>query len=249
MPVPRRDFMKLLGISLGSVLLARCQRKPTSTPTEDFVLCYEITPIPPPTATTSPTPESVGLRDRMRLLWLRFGELAAKTRDETNSSGFGEGENPLGGQMAREHRSVLDEMVAAGELTGPVADLVQEAYAAAVYHVWRSNAPITCYEPMMIDYAPASAENVVRQADALGQIAAGNTVDPGTIEKVRAALEHDMAYYALSDEDVQALYDRLIEEHRESGENIPTYEAVELALSPDVRAAAQFLVDVLMGKD
>lgn len=246
MPVPRRDFMKLLGISLGSVLLARCQRKPASTPTLDFVQCYEITAIPPPTATNSPTPESAGLRDRMRLLWLRFGELAAKTRDGSNSSGAGD--NPLGGQMIREHRAVLDEMVAAGALTGQVADLIEEAYAAAVYHVWRSNAPITCYEPMMIDYAPASAENVLRQADALGQIAAGSTVAPGTIEKVQAALEHDLAYYALSYEDVQALYDRLIEEHRDSGEAIPTYEDLELSLTPNVKAAAQFLVDVLMGK-
>ncbi|MFN2299831.1 MAG: hypothetical protein ACK2UB_13370 [Anaerolineales bacterium] len=248
MPVPRRDFMKLLGISLGSVLLARCQRKPTSTPTSDYVVCYEITAIRPDITPETPTPESVGLRDRMRLLWLRFGELAAETRDGSNSGGTGAGDNPLGGQMIREHRAVLDEMVAAGVLTDPVADLIQEAYAAAVYHVWRSNAPITCYEPMMVDYAPASAENVVRQADALGQIAAGSTVAPETIEKVQAALEHDLAYYALSYEDVQALYDRLIEEHRDSGEAIPTYEDLELSLTPDVKAAAQFLVDVLMGK-
>jgi hypothetical protein len=246
MPVPRRDFMKLLGISLGSTLLARCQPKPTSTPTSDFVLCYEITAVRPDATPETPTPESVGLRDRLRLLWLRFGELAAKTRDESNNGG--EGDIPLGGQMIREHRAVLDEMVAAGGLTGPVADLVQEAYEAAVYHVWRSNAPITCYEPMMVDYAPASAENVVRQADVLGKVAAGSTIDPGTIEKVQAALEHDMAYYALSNEDVQALYDRLIEEHRESGEAIPTYEELELTLTPEVRAAAQFLLDVLTGR-
>jgi hypothetical protein len=245
MPVPRRDFMKLLGISLGSVLLARCQRKPTSTPTSDFVVCYEITAIRPDITPETPTPESVSLRDRMRLLWMRFGELAAKTRDGSNA---GAGDNPLGGQMIREHQVVLDELVAAGALTGPVADLVEEAYTAAVYHVWRSNAPITCYEPMMIDYAPASAGNVVRQADALSQIAAGSTVSPGTIEKVQAALEHDLAYYALSYEDVQALYDRLIEEHRDSGEAIPTYEDLELSLTPDVKAAAQFLVDVLMGR-
>jgi hypothetical protein len=245
MAVPRRDFMKLFGISLGSLLLARCQRKPTPAPTPDFVMCYEIVEYTPTSPPGTPAPDSLALRDRLRLLWLRFDELAQKTLDRTNQDDGGG--DPLGARMIIEHHAVLDEMVAAGEVAAPVADLVQEAYAAAVYHIWRLNAPITCYEPMMVDYAPSSAGSVVRQTEALGQIAAGSTVDPGTIEKARAALEHDLAYYALTDADVQALYDRLIEEHRDSGEGIPTYEEVELTLTPEVKAAAQFLLDVLMG--
>jgi hypothetical protein len=52
----------------------------------------------------------------------------------------------------------------------------------------------------------------------------------------------------LTDAEVQALYDRLIEEYRDSGTPIPPFEAVELTLSSDVKTAAQFLLDVLMGK-
>ncbi len=242
MPVPRRDFMKLFGVSLGSLLLARCQR--TATPEPTFVTCYLVAEYTP--TATPDTPESLSARDRLRLLWLRFGELAQKTRDRINSDDSGG--DPLGTRMINEHRAILFEMVAAGEMTAPVADLIQEAYAAAVYHVWRSNAPITCYEPMMIDYAPASAGSLVHQSEVLTQIADGSTVDPETIEKARAALEHDLAFYALSDSDVQALYDRLLEEYRDPGESIPSYEEVELTLTPDVKAAAQFLLDVLMGE-
>jgi hypothetical protein len=245
MTVPRRDFMKLFGISLGSLLLARCQRKPTPAPTPDFVMCYEIVEYTPTSTPGTPAPDSLALRDRLRLLWLRFDELAQKTLDGTNrDDGSGD---PLGARMILEHRAVLDEMVAVREVAASVADLVQEAYGAAVHHIWRSNAPITCYEPMMVDYAPASAGSVVRQTEVLGQIAAGSTVDPGTIEKARAALEHDLAYYALTDADVQALYDRLIEQYGNAGGYIPAYAEVELTLTPEVKAAAQFLLDVLMG--
>jgi hypothetical protein len=247
MPVPRRDFMKLFGVSLGSLLLARCQRKPKSANTPDYVTCYEIVVTIDEPATATPSPESVGPRDKLRLCWLRFGELADKTADGAND---GEnGENPLGREMIADHHAALRELAASGEITLPVGDLIQEAYEAAVNHIWWSNAGVVCYDMVYPDYAPAGAENLVQQTITLQQIAAEGSIDPGTMEKVRRALEHDLAFYALTDSDVQALYEKLAGEYAEPGDPPPTFEELELALTPDVKAAAKFIVDLLTGKE
>ena len=150
--------------------------------------------------------------------------------------------------MIVDHRTALDELVTAGEISISVADLVQESYEAATYHVWRSNALITCYEPMMVDYAPSSAGVLVKQSEVLGQIAAQGTIDPETLAKAQTAMEHDMAFYDLSDEEVQALYDRVIQESRELGQPIPSFDVLELELTPDARDAAQFILDLLTGR-
>ncbi|MGB7538141.1 MAG: hypothetical protein WBM17_06350 [Anaerolineales bacterium] len=243
MPVPRRDFIKLFGISLGSMLLARCQRIGTPEPTYP-VTCYQATA--PEWPTDTPSPESATARERLHLCWLKFGELAEKTRDGANP-GEG-GSSPLGTQMISEHRALLDELAAAGDITDAVGSLIQEAYAAAIYHIWRSNAVITCYDLAFPDYMPASAENLVRQVEIFNQVTAGSTIAPETLAKARAALEHDLAFYALTDADVQALYDQLVEEYSNPGESMPTFEELELTLTADVRAASQFLIDVLMGE-
>ncbi len=131
MDISRRDFLKIFGISVASVMLTRC--KPLlSTPTPT---CYA--PLPPSTV----TPAATSVRERLRQCWFSFDDLATATMESDTT------ENNYGTQLAADHRAALDEMVARGELTAPVADLVQEAYEAALSHVWRSNALITCYEP------------------------------------------------------------------------------------------------------
>jgi len=226
MPVSRRDFMKVFGISVASLLLTRC-RFPIG------VTCYA--PLPP-----TALPDST--RGHLRLYWLHFNELAQAT-----SADYEKGDT-LSQQMTADHRAALDEMVSTGEIPAQVADLVQEAYAAAVYHVWRSNAPMTCYAPMVANYAPTSAGVLVQQAEALSQAASQGSIDPQTLAKAQATLEHDMAYYALSDADLQALYDRLISDWRANGQSIPSFETLELEPTPDAKAAAQFIVDLLTGK-
>ncbi len=243
MTVPRRNFMQLLGISLGSMLLARCQRIGIPEPT--MVMCYEVGPNTP--APGTPTPSRLSALDRLRLCWLRFDELARKTAAARDSGDNSWEDNPIGAEMTSEHRSALDTLIAASAITAPVGDLVQEAFAAAVYHVWRSNVPMTCYEPMMIDYAPAGAASLLRQSDALTDLSDGATIAPETLAKAKTD-EHDLAYYALSDAEVQALYEQLLAEHQESGKPIPSFEELELTLTPDVRTAARFLLDVLTGK-
>jgi len=237
--VPRRSFMKLFGVSLGSLLLARCQKPAIPTPPP---MCYMAVPLTP--IGTMPTPKSLAARHRLRLCWLRFDELAQWTGDAGSAR---EGDS-FGGELIAEHRKALDELVAKGVIAAPVADLIHEAYGAAVYHVWRSNAPMSCYDLAYPEYKPASAENLVHQSQVLTQLAAGSTIAPETLAKARTALEHDLAFYALTDADEQALYDRLLAEYSGPGETMPSFEEVELTLTPEVKSAARFLLDILTGK-
>ena len=141
MDVSRRDFMKLVGVTVASLSLTNCR--------VISVTCYA--PMPPSPYPTLP----VTARERLRVCWMRFGELVEATRGEAEEGGS---ENTLGEQLITEHRLALDDLVEGGELAAEVAALVQEAYEAAVYHVWRSNTLMTCYEPMMVDYAPTSVD-------------------------------------------------------------------------------------------
>ncbi len=232
MPLHRRDFMKLLGVSIASLFLTRCR-----SPFEPQTTCYAAVAITP---SIMPTNRASSTRGRLRLYWLRFGELAEKSREDS--------ENKFGQELFAGHRAALDELVVNGEISAPVADLVQEAYGAAVEHVWRSNAPITCYEPMRVDYTPSSASVLVDQATALNQIAEAGTVDPATLAKAQSALEHDLSFYALTDEEVQELYGRLIKQSDETGQPMPSFEALTLELTPEAKEATQFIVDLLASK-
>ena len=226
MNISRRDFMKLFGVSVASLLLTHCNFPIGAT-------CYA--PLPPPTVTPGP-------RGKLRCLWLRFNELAQASISDSEKG------NSLLQQLISEHRTALDELVASGELTAPVADLVQEAYAAAVYHVWRSSAPITCYIMVSPTYAPESAGVLLQQSEVLSQVADQGNIDPDTLAKAQTAIEHDLAFYALSDADVQALYQRLLLDYLNNNQPIPPFDEIPLDLTPDAKAAAQFIVDLLTEK-
>lgn len=242
MSISRRDFMKVFGVSVAALILARCKRGiipgPTDTPS---LVCYTATS-PPPTPLFTPLPTSLPARERLRLLWLRFGLLAQVTAAGLNEN------NALGNQLIADHHAALDELSAASDFSRPVGDLIQEAYDAAIDHVWLLNIPVTCYTPVIVNYAPASAETLVQQAAILGQVSGLGGVDADTLAKAQAALEHDMAFYALSSEDISELYTRLIQEAQENGTPIPSFEDIELELTPEARAAAQFIIDLLTGK-
>jgi hypothetical protein len=231
MSISRRDFMRLVGVSVASLSLTRCRFLPLAT-------CYA--PMPP----TPTGPASA--RERLRLCWLSFGELAQATSIESKKSTPSEAttsENAFGQELVSKHRQALDEAVAAGELTPAVADLVQEAYEAAVYHVWRSNAPMTCYAPVIVDYAPVSADTLVKQAEVLNEIAGESAVDPATLEKARASIEHDMAFYALTAAEVRTLYDQLIAQSQAQG--IPNFDSLDLEVTPEARAATEYIIGLL----
>jgi hypothetical protein len=254
MSISRRDFMKLVGVSVASLSLTRC-RLPLP------VTCY--LPTPP---TPSPT-IALNARERLRLYWLSFGELAQATIQEFNQTGPVEQptvqpviviqdqpnktpkpptENAFGQQLIWNHRLALDELVAAGNLTPEVSDLVQEAYAAAVYHVWRSNTPITCYAPVIVNYAPVSADVLVKQSEVLSGLVTQGDINPQTLNNAQTAIEHDMAFYALTDTEVNSLYDHIIAEGQSQGP--PAFENVDLEVTPDAKAAARFIINLLIGQ-
>jgi hypothetical protein len=101
---------------------------------------------------------------------------------------------------------------------------------------------------MFVDYAPSSADVLVKQSEVLNEIAAQGTIDPATLAGAQAALEHDLAFYDLSDEEVKSLYDRLTRESQVGGQSIPSFEALELELTPDAKEGAHFILDLLTGK-
>ena len=217
MDLSRRDFIKMFGVSVASLLLTRCKWLGQTTPTP-----------------TTP-------REILRACWLGFDELAQSLRE----AGDAYEDNTLHSQMIFDHRQALDELVAKAEITEPVADLVQEAYSDAVYHVRRSNIPVTCYEPAIVDYQPASASTLVHQADILREYAAGGTLDPDTLVIAQAALEHDMAYIALSNTETDDLVQQIMDKCQDDWACIPEFEALPLEPSADAKAAAQFIIALL----
>jgi hypothetical protein len=231
MPIHRRDFMKVLGVSVASLYLTRCRSPFVQQPT-----CYMVGPLP---TATPPVTGATSAREHLRMYWLRFEELTRRSREDT--------ENKFGQELTTGHRATLDELVASGEISAPVADLVHEAYGAAVFHVWRSNAPITCYIIGAPQYAASSADVLVAQSQALNQIAAEGTIDPVTLAKAKSALEHDLSFYALTDEEVQALYDQFRAD-RDPEQPFPSFEELSLELTPEAQAATQFIIDLLTGK-
>jgi hypothetical protein len=247
MNISRRDFMKVFGVSVASLLLSHCNQPPTpestATPTQTPIrpTCYTATPIPP-TPQFTPLPTSIPALQRLRLCWLRFDDLARQTAASPDEN-FN-----LVNTLIADHRLAMDEYAARSDFSTGARDLVQEAYEAAVYHVWRLNVRLSCYTSTIVDYYPASAQTLIQQAELLSRLSAQNNVDASTLEKVRLALEHDLAFYALTSQEVGQLYDRLIRDYMDHGTPVPAFQDLQLALTPDVTTATEFIINLLSGK-
>jgi hypothetical protein len=180
-------------------------------------------------------------RGRLRRVWLRLGWLAEQ------STGDWERGQRASEELLAEHQAALDEIVAAGETTSVVAAELQAAFGAAVYHVYRSNAPITCYEPVLIDYMPVSSSQLTQQVQILDDMAEDGNLDPATIAQAQAAIGRDIAFLSLSQEDVQALYDHLIQ--TAGGAGYPSFDELALEVPPAAAEAARFLIEVLVEEE
>jgi len=221
MSLTRRDLMKSLGCFIASMVLSGC------LPRDD----------------KADTP-----RDRLRLCWQRLDWLAEQTLEASKAK---PGEDALKKsedartRLVADHRQALDELVVAGDLDQAVAAQVQVAFVAAAYHVWRSNAPITCYEPVMVDYAPVTSAQLGQQAAILAQ---GKDLDPSTVAQMQAAIARDIAFLTLTDTDRQELYTRLIQASQK-GQPIPQFDQLELEIPSDAAQAAQFLIELLWNRE
>ena len=178
-------------------------------------------------------------RDRMRDSWLRLDWLAQKAQGD-----YERGERARDDLAAR-HRAALDDLVAAGELGADVADELDAAFGAAITHVLLANAPVTCYEAVLVDYTPASSSQLVRQADLLAQMADAGDLDPDTVAQAQAAIERDVAFLALSYEETQAIYDTLMKTTGDTYD-FPTFDELDLEVTPEAAEAARFLVELLL---
>ena len=177
--------------------------------------------------------------DRLRDCWLSLEKLAQETQKDFERA------EQMKQDLIGDHRAGLDDLVASGELTSAAADQVQIAFQEATYHIWRSNAPITCYEPVLVDYTPTSSQQLTQQVTLLNDIAESGDVDERIIGQAQAALERDIAFLSLTDEETQSLYEKLIAAAGENF-NFPSFDELDLEITPDAMEAARFLVDVLL---
>ncbi len=177
--------------------------------------------------------------DHLRDCWLSLEKLAQETQKNFERA------EQTRQDLLKDHRSALDDLVASGELNAVTAEQVQIAFREATYHVWRSNAPITCYEPMIIDYTPISSDQLTRQVDLLSELADSGVLDENTITQVQAALARDIAFLSLTDDETQELYDKLIAAADETYD-FPSFDEVELEIPSEAMEAARFLIKLLL---
>lgn len=214
MGMTRREFLKAVGVTMASLIVTGCSPGLGRDGTDN-----------------SP-------RGRLRSCWLRLDNLA-----ETTKKDYETGEQ-LKAELAAGHRAVLDELVSSGELTGTVADHVQTAFDEALYHVWRANAPMTCYEPVIVSYTPTSADQLVQQASLLAGMAKRGDLEPDTVQRARAAIERDIAFLSLTSQETDELYQALQEAAGDSF-RFPSFEDLALEIPVEAIQAARFLVDLL----
>jgi hypothetical protein len=178
-------------------------------------------------------------KSRLRDCWLSLEKLAQQTQKD-----FEQAEQMNQG-LLEDHRSALDDLVAAGEIHSAAADQVQIAFEEATYHVWRSNAPITCYEAVLVDYTPTSSQQLKQQITLLTEISEQGDIDERTIAQVQKAIERDIAFLSLTDEETQSLYEKLIPAAGDTYD-FPSLDELDLEITPESIEAAHFLVELLL---
>ena len=177
-------------------------------------------------------------RERLRSCWLRLEWLAQEAKDYERGVEATE-------MLATEHRAALDGLVTADELQANVAQMIHYSFSAAANHVLLANAPITCYEPVMVDYTPTSSSQLAYQAQILAEMSDQGTIDPDTMTLAQQVIERDIAFLNLSGEDKTALYDELTAAAGDSY-SFPSFDELALEVSPETAEAAHFLVELLL---
>jgi len=248
----RRDLMKRVGIAMASLAATRCTRVtcyipaelPTETPSADQLarqtaVIRDRTQDGTVTPATAQRAQAAIDRERLRACWLQLQQLAATTAEDGNRG------ETMRTALVAEHQSVLDDLVPLGEIQPAVAEQVQVAFEEAAYHVWAANVPITCYKETPINYRPASSEQLARQSALLGEMAQGSGLDQEAVARAQAAVERDIAFLNMPDDEVQAMYDKLMT--AATAGQYPTFDQVELQIPPESADAAHFLVELLLG--
>ena len=98
---------------------------------------------------------------------------------------------------------------------------------------------------MMVDYQPSSAAALVGQSAALDEMVTSSDLDADTVATLQEAIENDLAFVALTDEEEQALYEKLINAAN-AGAPIPQFKEMQFESGPEISEAAQFLVELFV---
>jgi hypothetical protein len=249
----RRQFIQGVGVMLASLVTTRCAPPAACyvpviafTPTPEPPTRYEPAPPTPTCYTPAPptsTPTPAGRRgkawDRLRKPWHDLDRLARDAGDLERGERTRE-------RLIDDHRAALDDLVSAGELAPAVADEMQAAFAGAAYHVWRGNAPMTCYEPAPgPDYQVESGSDLARQADLLAEMAGKSAIDPATIAQAQAAIQRDVVFLAMTVQEQRALLERVQQAAGDTWD-FPTLSELTLDIPPESAEAARILVELLL---
>jgi hypothetical protein len=212
-----------------------------------MVTCYEVGPLPTPEGTpTGPIdrqevltdvvstgdvdPDTVrrvqaaNARERLRDCWLQLDALAEQAGKDFEQAQ--QTESALG----EAHRAALDELVSLEELGAPVAALVQDVFEEAAFHVWRGNAPITCYIALPVEYEPR--EDLVLRAETLSEIA--GDLDPAVVAEAQEALARDIAFFSALDPNGP-----------DAGQLLALWQSRDIEASAEAIQAARYLGELL----
>lgn len=255
-----RHSILLLCLMIASFAAAAvCLNKlvrPENVPADGGYVDPFSTPIPFPTA----EPSSLPARDRLKIFWLDVAQRNLPPSDPLYPSGF---------QLTVNHYSAMNELVTSGGLSAPVAGLIQDAYVASIRQLQqdiyleqtqdelaaiRQQAGFELEkksgEKVSFDGTPVFVEMVVEngsparsskillaQLRSLAVIHVLGSSNPDSLASIRAILEQEMTYFTLTDEEKRAFIES------ESGKGDSRFD-----VTPDAKAAAQFIIDLLTEK-
>jgi hypothetical protein len=167
MNTTRREFIRRVGIALGSLMGVR------------WACCYA--PIPP---TLSPSPPGSTDPDwnTLRACWLDLDHPELQSFEDTDFSL----------DLRQRHEHALASLVERGELDVAIADEIHVAFEEAIAHIQAQQ--VTCYAALPPVFAPR--DDLVKQAEVLEEMAATGDIDPETMAQAQAALERDIAWLA-----------------------------------------------------
>ncbi len=240
----RREFIHGIGLMLASLLTTRCFPRttcyvpPEPTPTPPMPTCYTVVPTPSPQPSLGQAKEW----DRLRQPWHDLDRLAHGAPNLERGQRTHE-------RLVADHQRALDKLVAGGDLDPIVAEEMQAAFEGAAYHVWRANAPITCYEAVPFpDYQVESSSNLARQADLLAEMAEQSDIDAATVAQAQAAIERDIAFLAMPANERDTLIEKVREAAGDSSD-FPHLTELDTDIPPESVEAARILVELLLERE
>jgi hypothetical protein len=237
MPHDRRSFIRRFGITLGSLIasgsLPGCGDKKEG---ESSKTASQVKKQDKP----SPTPRPAEW-EQLRQCWLKLNneqsirstmEKSYREADRQRNSPTGEYDPFAIGKdaLAKEHQTILDTLLATGQVNKSVSEHMQEAFEEAAYHVVRRRA--TCYLVFPFEYTVR--KDLLQQADVLGKIC--GDLDPAVVAKAQAAIAQDVAYFEIFNGSNRG-YVRSLRDG---------YEAGNLKASPEALEAAHLLAQLFL---